>query len=81
MPLPQSQKSNNNLFSQMAIDQAVMLNKLSNVEEKVDSIDRKLELDYVTQDQFEPVKKVVYGLVSLILVAVVGALIALVLIK
>lgn len=40
-----------------------------------------LQQDYVTQDQFEPVKKLVYGLVSLILITVVGAILALVIVK
>lgn len=73
-----SPKTNNNIFNQMAIDQAVMLTKLINVEKKVDSIDNNLKMDYVTQDQFAPISKIVYGLVSLILVAVVGALVTLV---
>lgn len=44
-------------------------------------IDSKLDdmrADMVTQDQFWPVKTIVYGLVGLILVAVVGALLVLV---
>jgi hypothetical protein len=39
----------------------------------------KLESEYVTQDEFEPVKKIVYGMVGVILLAVIGALITLVL--
>lgn len=35
--------------------------------------------EYVTQDQFAPIKSVVYGLVGIILMAVVGALTAMVL--
>jgi len=33
---------------------------------------------YVTKDEFEPIKKVVYGLISVILLAVIGAIMALV---
>lgn len=73
--------SNENIMTQMAVDQAVILNKLTNVENDVAAINTRLEKSYVTQDQFEPVKKIVYGLVSIILVAVVGALIALVIKK
>ena len=47
---------------------------ISNLNDKVDS-------KYVTHDEFEPVKKVVYGLVGLILVAVIGALIGLIIIR
>lgn len=45
----------------------------------LDKISIVIEKDYVTKDQFEPVKRIVYGLVSIILVAVVGAVVALVL--
>ncbi len=45
---------------------------------QIDKIDERLEKDYVTQDQFEPIKKIVYGLVGTILMAVVGAIVALV---
>lgn len=40
-----------------------------------------LEGHYVTQAVFDPVQKLVYGLVALILIAVVGAIVALVLKK
>jgi hypothetical protein len=45
----------------------------------VSEMKEKMEKDYVTQDEFKPVKNIVYGLVGLILTSVVGALIALVL--
>ena len=37
-----------------------------------------IEKRYVTDDKFAPVRNVVYGLVGLILIAVVGAIVALV---
>ena len=49
------------------------------IKTKLASIERKLENNYVSHDEFEPVKKLVYGLVTLILTAVIGALVALVL--
>jgi ABC-type phosphate transport system permease subunit len=48
------------------------------IQRDIAEINLKLDDKYVTKDQFEPVKNVVYGLVALILIAVVGALIALV---
>jgi hypothetical protein len=57
---------------------AVVLTKLENIEQDISSINKKLENNYVTKDRFEPIKSVVYGLVSLILVAVTGAIISLV---
>lgn len=60
---------------------AVIGTKVDNIEEKVTNIEKKLEGHYVTKDEFEPIKKIVYGMVGLILVAVVGALLALVIIN
>jgi hypothetical protein len=49
------------------------------IKEKVDGVDQKVSTHYVSREEFEPIKKIVYGLVGLILAAVVGALISLVL--
>ena len=47
--------------------------------ERIKEINDKLDNRYVSVESFDPVKQLVYGLVSLILVGVVGAIIALVL--
>ena len=60
---------------------ALMSNNIEHIKSRVEKIDEKLEEDYVTHVEFEPIKKIVYGLVSLILVAVVGAVIGLVIVK
>ncbi len=60
---------------------AVILSKVTRIEEDIKDVNDKLESNYVTQDQFEPVKNIVYGMVASILLAVVGAIIALVLRK
>lgn len=52
---------------------------IEHIKETLDSLDKKLSLHYITKYEFEPVRNIVYGIVSLVLVAVVGALIALVL--
>lgn len=57
---------------------AVIQNDLTYIKEKMNAIDTKVSNNYVTKEEFEPIKKIVYGVVSLILVAVVGALVALV---
>lgn len=44
-------------------------------------MNNKLDNKFVTAEAFSPVKNIVYGLVTLILIAVVGALVALVLKK
>ena len=44
-------------------------------------IKSKMETHYVTQNEFRPVKSIVYGLVGLILTSVVIALIAMVVVR
>jgi hypothetical protein len=58
---------------------AVILSEMTSVKNDVREIKDRLEKDYVSQDQFTPVKNIAYGLVSTILLAVIGALVALVL--
>jgi uncharacterized phage infection (PIP) family protein YhgE len=60
---------------------AVIGEKVDNIQSKVTSIESKLEGHYVTKEEFDPVKKIVYGLVSVVLLAVIGAIMALVIIK
>lgn len=57
---------------------AVISTKMEYVQTKLDQIDNKLNASYVSKDEFEPIKRIVYGMVGLILVAVVGALVSLV---
>lgn len=75
--------TNNNTkeINKMGIDLAVILNKVNRIESDVKDITAKLDKDYVTQDQFLPVRNLAYGLVGLILTAVVGGLISLVVLK
>lgn len=47
----------------------------------VDDIKLNLKNDYVKRDEFLPIQKLMYGMVSIVLISVVGALIALVLKK
>lgn len=57
---------------------AVIQTDLTYIKEKLNAVDNKVSSHYVSKEEFEPIKKIVYGLVSLILIAVVGALAALV---
>jgi len=53
--------------------------RMKYVESTISKVDLRLESQYVTHDQFQPVKQVVFGLISLVLVSVVGALMAILL--
>lgn len=53
--------------------------KIDGVITKIDSLIEKVDNKYVTKESFEPVKKIVYGIVALVLTAIIGALISLVL--
>ena len=65
--------------TQSAISMAVIANDISYIKKSVGDIQVKLEGDYVTKEAFGPVRNITFGLVALILVAVVGALVTLVL--
>lgn len=52
--------------------------KLGFIIKELDEIKAKLEKNYVTAEEFKPVKTIVYGMVSMGLIAILGALISLV---
>jgi hypothetical protein len=54
---------------------------LSYIKEKLTSIETQVSSQYVSKDEFDPIKRIVYGLVGLILISVAGALLGLVLNK
>lgn len=60
---------------------AVMGGKVDRIQTDVAEIKNSMQHNYVTIEAFEPVRKIVYGLVTLILIGVVGALLALVIKK
>lgn len=51
------------------------------IKDGFDKLDEKISAHYVTKEEFDPVKKIVYGLVGLILITVVGSIVSLVLIR
>jgi len=65
-------KDNNNDISLIKRD-------IEYIQKDVKEIKEKLESRYVTKEEFDPIKRIVYGMVGVILLAVVGALVALVL--
>ena len=40
------------------------------LDKKMDVMERQMKLEFITKDEFEPIKRLVYGLVSLALTAV-----------
>jgi hypothetical protein len=56
---------------------AVMATDINYIKEKIDELCKRMESDYVTKAEFDPIKRIVYGMVGLILVGVVGGLLAL----
>lgn len=57
---------------------ATMAANITYIQRDVAEIKGKLNEEYVTHQEFEPIKNLVYGMVALILTGFVGALIALV---
>ena len=60
------------------VDLAKLSVKVDYIADKLDGIDEVLKHNYVTAEAFEPIKRIVYGLVGVILVSFVGAVIALI---
>lgn len=48
------------------------------IKKTVEEIKRKQEQDYVSREEFEPIKRIVYGMVAIVLTSVFGGLVALV---
>lgn len=63
------------------IQLAVIVERTKNIETRVVNIESNLQKDYVTQDQFDPIKRIVYGLVGVLLASFAVALASLVLRK
>ena len=57
---------------------AVIQNDIGYIKRDVADIKTTVQNSYVTKDEFEPIQKIVYGLVGLVLIAVAGGLISLV---
>lgn len=57
---------------------ALIQQDLTYIKANVDDIKDKMENNYVTQEEFKPIRNIVYGMVTLILTGVVGALLALI---
>lgn len=55
--------------------------ELADINKKLDNFIVAADKKYVFQMEFEPIKRVVYGVVTVVLVAVVTAVLALVIIK
>ncbi|MBU0847062.1 hypothetical protein KKH23_07700 [Patescibacteria group bacterium] len=60
---------------------AVIANDITYIKKEVEDISEKLEDNYITRQEFDPVKKVVYGIIAIILTSVMAALVALVVLK
>jgi hypothetical protein len=55
--------------------------KLDYIQRDISDIKQTLKQDYITREEFDPIKKLVYGTVSIFLITIVGAIAALVLKK
>lgn len=60
---------------------AVIANDVKHIRGEVTEIKKKLDEDYVTKTEFDPIKRLVYGVVSVILIAVASAIMGVILIR
>jgi len=59
----------------------VALEQLVRVREDLKELNNKIDNNYVTRIEFEPVRNIVYGLVSLLLTGIIGSLLMMVIRK
>lgn len=57
-------------------NQGVIITELAYIKRDIAEIKQTVTQNYVTRNEYEPVKKIVYGLVSIILIAVVGGILS-----
>jgi hypothetical protein len=62
-----------------SVNIAVLQTDMSYIRQTLDEMRSDLNGKYVTKEQFDPVQKIVFGIVSLLLISVVGAILSLVL--
>jgi len=60
---------------------ALIAKDVEYIKKDVGDIKERLEKSYVTREEFDPIKKLVYGIVGLVLTGVVGALLTLIIRK
>jgi hypothetical protein len=60
---------------------ALIRQDIQYIKTDVTDIKHKLDGEYVTRMEFDPIRKIVYGVVTIVLTAVVGGLVALVVYK
>lgn len=65
------------IFTQEQFDIQSLKDSMTRIESGITDIKTKLEEEYVTRLEFAPVRAVTYGMVSLLLAGVVGAMLAL----
>ena len=61
-----------------ATNNDLVIYKIDELQRKVELMNENMGLTYVTKIEFDPIKKLVYGMVALILMGVVGGILALV---
>jgi len=53
---------------------AVIANDISYIKKSIDDMNSRLDHHYVTKDEFDPIKKLVYGMVAVVLSSIVATL-------
>ena len=78
----EKKETNHELLIGQVTAAAVIANDICHIKNTITEIKeliKKMEGEYVTKYEFDPIKKVVYGLVGAILLAVIGGVVAMVL--
>ena len=74
-------KENFGMLNRIDERTTLLIGKLGELNEEIHILKKTLDKTYVTQAEFTPVKNLVYGVTSVIMLSVFGALIAIVINK
>lgn len=75
------EKEANGLLHRIDERTTLLISKFGEMKDEVHDLRRTMNKQFVSQDEFTPVKNVVYGLVTIIMVSVLGAIVSLIVLK
>lgn len=65
-------KSEEKGYNKIIVQLAVMSNDMAYLRERMNNVDEKVSSGYVTKEEFDPVKKLVYSLVTAVGTTLIG---------
>lgn len=68
-------------IASLTLSVGLLRQEITQMTKEMARMQQAMKHDFVTRQEFDPIQKIIYGLIGLILVTVMGALLALVVIR